>query len=144
MTKPRYLLSTPRVCILTGAPGEDPDDCTTHDHEEDENGNVMTDRRIQFTTPYRSEPVVINGDDETINYQCYDMIDALHNPDTEIASITINYDGGEWECYTAAPFEEEENDDDLAWGDNPLQDFVDSATDAIDSFFKLIRSRMNL
>ena len=23
----------PRVCILTGRPGEDPDDCTTHDHE---------------------------------------------------------------------------------------------------------------
>ena len=23
----------PRICILTGCPGEDPDDCTTHDHE---------------------------------------------------------------------------------------------------------------
>lgn len=23
----------PRVCILTGAPDEDPEDCTTHDHE---------------------------------------------------------------------------------------------------------------
>lgn len=23
----------PPTCILTGAPGEDPDDCTTHEHE---------------------------------------------------------------------------------------------------------------
>ncbi len=25
----------PQTCILTGAPGENPDDCTTHDHEEE-------------------------------------------------------------------------------------------------------------
>ena len=25
----------PRTCILTGAEGENPEDCTTHDHEED-------------------------------------------------------------------------------------------------------------
>lgn len=25
----------PRTCILTGSPTEDPEDCTTHDHEDD-------------------------------------------------------------------------------------------------------------
>lgn len=25
--------AAPRTCILTGAPGEDEDDCTTHEHE---------------------------------------------------------------------------------------------------------------
>ncbi|GEM_PF-6413801 len=36
---PGFLLTDgdeePPTCILTGAPGEDPDDCTTHGHEED-------------------------------------------------------------------------------------------------------------
>lgn len=27
------MTDTPRTCILTGAPGEHEDDCTTHDHE---------------------------------------------------------------------------------------------------------------
>jgi hypothetical protein len=30
----------PRTCVLTGASGEDPDDCTTHNHEEDEDDDA--------------------------------------------------------------------------------------------------------
>lgn len=33
-----------KICILTGSPGENVDDCTTHDHEDQ---NASTDKAMQ-------------------------------------------------------------------------------------------------
>lgn len=44
------------TCILTGAPGEDPDDCTTHDHETEETSGEDDQWYIQYGTAWSGDP----------------------------------------------------------------------------------------
>lgn len=62
----------PRTCILTGEPGENPDDCTTHDHEQDRN---LTEKLLDHAL--HEVEIIVHHEPDRVSLICYECDETI-------------------------------------------------------------------